>query len=119
MNLLNGTGLELSDADSESGVLPSLQVHVTYTLLFSEVFCVKAAAVELQTETADAANVTLTVNETVCREYYNLSCEVVPGRTALRITGNQSMATYQKVIAVPLNTTMTYHLCKGFTASEI
>lgn len=28
VNLLNGTGLELSDADSESGVFPSLQVHI-------------------------------------------------------------------------------------------
>ena len=28
MNLLNGTGLELSDADSESGVFPSLQVAI-------------------------------------------------------------------------------------------
>ena len=58
---------------------------------------------ELQTDTADAANVTLTINETVCEEH-NLTCAVVSGRTALGITGNQPITTYQKVIAEPLHT---------------
>ena len=40
VNLLNGTGLELSDADSESGVFISLQVYVAYTILFSNVLIV-------------------------------------------------------------------------------
>lgn len=33
VNLLNGTGLELSDADSASEAFPSLQVYITYTIL--------------------------------------------------------------------------------------
>lgn len=56
---------------------------------------------ELQTDTADAANVALTVNTKTCEEY-NLSCTIVSGRTALSITGNQSLYAYQKVKAVPL-----------------
>ena len=56
---------------------------------------------ELQTLTTDAANVTLTVNDTICSSY-GLTCTdvIVSGRAALNITGNQSIATYQKVISV-------------------
>ena len=73
---------------------------------------------ELETDTADAANVTLTVNTTVCEKYY-LNCTEVSGKTALSITGNQSLCTYQKVKAVLLQISMMYHFCKGFTTSEI
>ena len=56
---------------------------------------------ELQTLTTDAANVTLTVNSTIC-DSYGLNCTdgIVSGRAALHITGNQSIVAYQKVIAV-------------------
>lgn len=58
----------------------------------------KGAFVELQTVTDDATSVTLTVNKTVCHEYkLNCTYGIVSGRATLNITGNQSIATYQKV----------------------
>ena len=65
---------------------------------------------ELQTATTDAANVTLTVNNTICTTYgLNCTYGIVSGRAALSITGNQSIAIYQKVIAVYLVVTMNWH----------
>jgi len=53
--------------------------------------------VELQTDTADAAYVMLTVDSTMC-EKYGLNC--TNGTAALSIIGNHTIATYQKVIIV-------------------
>ena len=108
MNLLNGTGLELSDADSESGAFPSLRVrrYSLHIILLMSQCTLKAAFVELQTDTpADTDSVTLTVNDTVCQEYgFTCTPGMVSGRAVLNITGNQSLASYEKVTFVYLIT---------------